>query len=302
MKAAASCFLGQGHHARGDYRQAIAVLDRTAGWLKGELGHQLLGMTFPPGVHARVFLAISLAEVGEFADARARGEEALRIAEALDHPYGLFHVWWGLGITDLLKEDTDSAITALERALSIAQARSLPLMVNATLGYLGHAYARAGRLQVARGTLETALAQSTAMSFVCWHSLTTVFLADACLRAGQRPDAERISLQAVTLARHRAHRGNEAHALRLLADSLALGDSLGRSRAEATYREALELAERLDMRPLMAHCHRGLAVLYQRTGDRANATAELATAATIFRELNMPLSIAQAETAHDEVG
>jgi hypothetical protein len=55
-------------------------------------------------------------------------------------------------------------------------------------------------------TLETALAQSTAMNFVCWHSLTTVFLADAVLRAGQPPNAERIALRAVELARRRAPR------------------------------------------------------------------------------------------------
>jgi tetratricopeptide (TPR) repeat protein len=178
----------------------------------------------------------------------------------------------------------------------------MPLMVNATLGYLGHAYGRAGRFEEAKAVLETALAQSTAMNFVCWHSLTTVFLADAVLRAGQRPDAERIARQAVALVRRRAHRGHEAHALRLLADTLVLGDLRGRPDAEATYREALALAGRLDMRPLAAHCHLGLGTLHRRTGDEANAKAELATAATIFRELNMRGDVAQAEAAHDEVG
>src|SRR5262249_30690731 len=153
LKATASCFLAQARHAHGDYRRAVAILDRTAGWLEGELAYQRFGMTFPPAVHARVFGAISLAEVGAFTDARARGEAALRIAETLDDPYGQFHAWWGLGITDLLKGDTDPAITALDRALTIAQARSMPLMVNATLGYLGHALARAGRLQEATATL-----------------------------------------------------------------------------------------------------------------------------------------------------
>jgi hypothetical protein len=56
------------------------------------------------------------------------------------------------------------------------------------------------------------------------------------------------------------------------------------------------------MRPLVAHCHRGLAALYRRNGDRASATTELATAATIFRDLNMLPPVAQGETAQDEAG
>src|SRR5262249_17311336 len=175
LKVAASCFLGRGHPAHGDYRQAIAVLGRAAGWLEGGLEREPLGMSFPPGVHTRVFLAVSLSEVGEFAQARARGQEALAIAEALDHPYAPFPAWRAIGITDPHQGDIEPAVAGLERALAIAEARSMPLMVNATLGYLGHAYARAGRLGEAAPALETALAQATAMNFVCWHSLTTVF-------------------------------------------------------------------------------------------------------------------------------
>ena len=38
--------------------------------------------------------------------------------------------------------------------------------------------------------------------------------------------------------------------------------------AEASYCQALALAEELGMRPLQAHCHRGLGTLYATTGQR----------------------------------
>ena len=50
------------------------------------------------------------------------------------------------------------------------------------------------------------------------------------------------------------------------------------AQAEAHYRQALTLAEELGMRPLQAHCHRGLGTLYATTGQREQARAELSTA------------------------
>ena len=48
--------------------------------------------------------------------------------------------------------------------------------------------------------------------------------------------------------------------------------------AEDHYRQALALAEALGMRPLQAHCHLGLGMLYAATGQREQARTTLATA------------------------
>lgn len=55
----------------------------------------------------------------------------------------------------------------------------------------------------------------------------------------------------------------------------------------AHYRKALELAEPRGMRPLVAHCHRGLGKLYQRTGERRKAQEHLAVATTMYRDMDM---------------
>jgi hypothetical protein len=49
----------------------------------------------------------------------------------------------------------------------------------------------------------------------------------------------------------------------------------------------LVLATALDMRPLAAECHLGLAKLSRLTGDRHQAEEHLATATTMFREMDM---------------
>lgn len=49
------------------------------------------------------------------------------------------------------------------------------------------------------------------------------------------------------------------------------------------------------MRPLVAHCHLGLAGLYQRTGTREQAHQHLTTATTMYREMDMTYRLERAK-------
>jgi len=59
--------------------------------------------------------------------------------------------------------------------------------------------------------------------------------------------------------------------LRLLGEIAAHRDPLDPAQAEAHHQQALALAEELGMRPLQAHCHRGLGMLYTKIGQREQA-------------------------------
>ena len=48
------------------------------------------------------------------------------------------------------------------------------------------------------------------------------------------------------------------------------------------------------MRPLVAHCHLGLGKLSRRTGKRQEAQEHLATATTMYREMDMRFWLEQA--------
>ena len=71
--------------------------------------------------------------------------------------------------------------------------------------------------------------------------------------------------------------------------------------AEASYREALALAEALGMRPLQAHCHRGLGTLYAQTGQRELAGTEFSTAIAMYRAMDMTFWLPQVEAALAQV-
>ena len=66
--------------------------------------------------------------------------------------------------------------------------------------------------------------------------------------------------------------------------------------------EALALAEPRGMRPLAAHCHLGLGKLYRRTGNRDQAQEDLTTATTMYREMDMPYWLQEAESHVRDLG
>ena len=80
------------------------------------------------------------------------------------------------------------------------------------------------------------------------------------------------------------------------------GDSPEREKAEDHYRAAMALAADRGMRPLVGHCHLGLGRLHRRAGEGAQAREHLTTAATMYREMDMPVWLERAETAMSEGG
>ena len=65
--------------------------------------------------------------------------------------------------------------------------------------------------------------------------------------------------------------------------------------AETHYHHALPLANELGMRPLQAHCHRGLGTLYSQTGQSEQAHAELTTAIEMYRDMEMTFWLPETE-------
>jgi hypothetical protein len=55
------------------------------------------------------------------------------------------------------------------------------------------------------------------------------------------------------------------------------------------------------MRPLQAHCHRGLGMLYATTGQREQACAELSAAIDLYRAMEMTFWLPEAEAALAQV-
>ena len=113
--------------------------------------------------------------------------------------------------------------------------------------------------------------------------------------------AEALAQRALQVARQHQERGNEAWALRLLGE-IAMHCVLPEvEQGENHYRQAIALAEELDMRPLQAHCYLGLGTVYTKMDRREEAPAELSAAIEPYRAMEMTFWLPQAEVALAQV-
>jgi tetratricopeptide (TPR) repeat protein len=119
----------------------------------------------------------------------------------------------------------------------------------------------------------------------------------AHLRAGYLEEAHTLAERTLELAREHQERGNQAYARRLLGEIAVQREPPASDQAGDYYRQAIALAEELGMRPLQAHCHRGLGTLYLKTGQQEQARAELSTAITLYRAMDMTFWLPETEVA-----
>jgi tetratricopeptide (TPR) repeat protein len=120
-------------------------------------------------------------------------------------------------------------------------------------------------------------------------------LGEGYLRAGRPAEARQAAERMLGLTRATGKRDSEAVALRLLGEIHALAHPAEASQAEASYRQALAIAEQIGTRPLAAHCHLGLGKLYRRTDKRGQAQEQLTTAMAMYREMGMTYWLEKAE-------
>ncbi|MBI3028002.1 MAG: sigma 54-interacting transcriptional regulator [Candidatus Rokubacteria bacterium] len=295
LQVATDTHLGPAYRDLGDYPRAVEILRRNVEWLKGNLSHEPFHLAGLPSVISRTNLVLCLAELGEFTEGTALGEEGIRIAEAADNPYSLISAHLGLGTLYLLKGDLERALPVLERGLGLCGALTLPLMFPAIASSLGSAYVLSGRLAEAIPLLEQAVGRAASMKLMAGHSIFVTRLGEAYLLAGRMDDAIQLAARALQLSRDHKERGHEAYALHLLGEIGLRCDPLDREKAEPCYRQALALAEELGMRPLLAHCHLSLTTLHRRTGDRSIAEQHAAAARMLFRQMDMRLWLERVE-------
>jgi predicted ATPase/class 3 adenylate cyclase len=296
LHALANQYLGIAYHDQGDYRQAIDYLGQTVASLEGARQYERFGVDLLPAVLSRAVLASCHAELGAFAEGLALGEEGLRIAEAVDHPGSLMYAAWGVGLLSLRQGDLPRALPRLERAVGSCQEADYPGYFPRIAAALGEAYTLCGRIADAVPLLIQAVEQTNA-STRALQTLCCLALGEALVLAGRLGEAQAFAERALTLAQERRERGHEAYALRLLGDIATHRDPPEVEEADASYHQALVLAEELGMRPLQAHCHLGLGTVYAKTGQREQAHAELSIAIELHKAMDMTFWLPQAEAA-----
>jgi tetratricopeptide (TPR) repeat protein len=246
-------------------------------------------------------LARCLAQVGAFAEGAAVGAEAVRIAEVVKHPFGLTVAYYGVGFVALCQGHLPQAIAGLERSLAVCRAESIGDWFPHIASSLGIAYLLSGRRVEALPLLEESVAHRAATRGGRPAASLVANLSEGYGLADRRVEATQLGQQALEAAQAGKQQGHQAYALRLLGEIAAHCDLPESALAESHYQQALALANALGMRPLQAHCHRGLGMLYSQTGQVERARAELTTAIALYRAMEMTFWLPQTEAALAQV-
>jgi tetratricopeptide (TPR) repeat protein len=295
LQIAAQYYLAAASYLSGDYRATEHVCGTLMESLHGEQTRERFGLATFPAVYSRAVLARTLAERGVFAEGNAHGQEAIRIAEVLDHPFSVVVGCLDLAYLKSVRGQLSQAAGLLERAVAQCRDWKITTHTPVAMASLGYVYARSGRIEAGVSYLQQALTAYECAGIGYYHSLSVERLGEAYLLAEQVENARACADRAVMLARGRGERGHEAWALRLLGEIASHDARADATTAAAHYAAAMTLASELDMRPLVAHCHFGLGRLYRRTGNLEQAREHLTTATAMYGEMRMTYWLEQLE-------
>jgi tetratricopeptide (TPR) repeat protein len=284
----------------GDNEQAIRAYRSVVDFLQGELLHERFGEPSVLSVHARSWLASTLADVGQFPDAIASGEEAVRIAEEARNAFSLTNAHLGLGLVYTRQGHFARAIPLLERSVSLCREGDFDLLLPRAASALGAALTLAGRLEDALPLLELSVETAGAKGLIGGCSLLVIQLGQAKLLAGHTDEAHNLGARALDVARKYRERGNEAWAQYLLGDLAMRAGSPDFAAAAVHYDEAMAAAGALSIRTLVAHCHAALGELYGLAGQNDRSRHHLISATTMFREMDMRFWLERAQAAVKE--
>jgi tetratricopeptide (TPR) repeat protein len=295
LQALASLQLGTSYYFPGDFGRAAELLRQSV-----EAADRGAGMpSIDTQIRSRAQLAVTLSEVGAFAEGRRSGEEALRLAMREGRGVTPLITHGHLGHLYLAQGDLEPAIRVLEQGLALCRASGEWSNMDGLLfitSRLGYAYALQGRITEGRVLLEETVSQD-----IIRRCQRHVWLSEVCRLAGHDEEAWQHASQALDCARQLKELNTEARALHQIGVLHTHAASPDIALAEAHYQQALALAEQLGMRPLVAHCHRGLGTLYATTGQREQARTELSAAIDLYRAMEMTFWLPPTEAALAQV-
>jgi tetratricopeptide (TPR) repeat protein len=299
---------GWPHSLVGNLPQALDALgrcaDATLAGLLATPNWQRTGLPLANGLSAEYlyvfsqsFSAWCLAEMGRYDEALARGNKALEIAQIFNRTFLQATALVHFGGAHVMRGSLAEGLPLLERAHQLCKGAELPMAFVFLAVRLGQAYKLAGRIEEAVAMLEQGrdLAQSSSSNMV--HPLILAHLAEAYDLAGNGQRASPLAHQALELARTGGIRGGEAWALYFVAQTCARQATPDPAQLCDLYTEAMELAQSLGMRPLVAHCHLALGERARKTGDRREAQEQLTVGAGLFREMGMQIWLEKTQSA-----
>ena len=231
------CFTGEFRAAQRHAEEGIAQYER-------ERDHHLT-YTYSghdPGMCARTFGSLSLAQLGYSERGLARCRDGLALAEALAHPLTVGIALWGAGALHQLRREPDAMRQIGERMIEYGKEKGLRMIVPFGKFFHGNAMAQEG--EFAKGIAQMREGISELRSIGTLFSLLSFLadLADACALCGNVDEGLATVEEGLALMRTGGEHFSLSEIHRIKGKLLLAMPADNRDAAEAAFREALSVA------------------------------------------------------------
>jgi class 3 adenylate cyclase/tetratricopeptide (TPR) repeat protein len=278
-------YLGHSHHAQGQHRLAVQILEDNLAAIDAEIAGNTAVASITGHVASSAWLAWALADLGEFDRADACLDRARAEADLARHPYSQAIAWTLTGAVWYARGQVDRAVPTLARSLEICEQANLTVWQPIPATLLGACLLALDRKDDGMALLRDGVRRAESLGVMAYLSRWTSHLAEGLLLTGDVAAARATADRAMALALAHGERGHEAMAWRVLADVAAHEASFDAARQ--AYEQALALADDLGLRPQMARAHFDLGRLQRRLGHLRDAEDHLARAIVLFADMGM---------------
>jgi len=278
-------YLGHSHHAQGQHKIAIQILEDNLAALDAEAGGGTAVANTTAYVASCAWLAWALADLGEFERADACLDRARAQADFARHPYSQAIAWTLTGAVWYARGQVDRAVATLARSLEICEEASLTVWQPIPGTLLGLCLLMLDRKDDGLALLRDGVRRAESLGVMAYLSRWVLHLAEGLLAIGDVRSARVAADRAMALALAHGERAHEAMAWRVLGDVAAREASFDAARQ--AYEQSLALADELSLRPQIARAHFDLGRLQRRLGHLSDAEDHLARAVVLFSDMGM---------------
>ena len=282
----AHCTAGGNAYWRGELGAAREHLEEAIALYEPERHrtHESLHGGMDPRVFALSYLGALDSMLGHPEQGRTRAQEDLQLAGELSHPFNIAHALFWIAVDHLMAGEPQSALEQAEALIALATEQGFPRYLGVGTFLHGWALVELDQVEDGLAQLRGVVDVTRAAGMRMGMPALLRELARACGRAGLVDEGLAIAEEALELVEQTGERVrlSELHATR---GELLLAASEGNeAKAEACFRQALDLARSQEARLYELRAATRLARLWQKEGRRDEARELLAPIYDWFTE------------------
>jgi class 3 adenylate cyclase/predicted ATPase len=246
--------------------------------------HLIVVISVHPGVAALGYLSLALLSLGYPDQALARSREALALARELSHPFSEANALVFAHSLHRGRGELQAALEGADALIALSREHGFPQLLGAGAFFRARILAEQGELQEGIAGMRAILEGLRAAGTVYGSPHLLASLAEAHRKAGQAQEGLALVAEAQGLVTKTGERADEAQVHRVKGELLLARSPSDQVQAEASFREALEVARRQSAKSFELRAATSLAHLWQRQGKRDEARDLLAPVYAWFTE------------------